>query len=40
MNIVVSRQDGAFTRPLCQYPALPRYKTKGDPNSAASFACK
>jgi feruloyl esterase len=39
-NIVVSRQDGAFTRPLCQYPALPRYKSKGDPSSADSFSCK
>jgi len=27
------------TRPLCQYPAWPRYRGAGDVNSAASFAC-
>lgn len=26
-------------RPLCLYPAVPRYKGNGDPNAAASFAC-
>lgn len=26
-------------RPLCLYPAVPRYKGTGDPNAAASFAC-
>ena len=26
-------------RPLCLYPAVPRYKGSGDPNAAASFAC-
>jgi feruloyl esterase len=26
------------TRPLCAYPAWPRYRG-GDPNNAASFAC-
>ncbi|GLY51199.1 feruloyl esterase [Lentzea sp. NBRC 102530] len=26
------------TRPLCEYPAWPRYRS-GDPNSAASFTC-
>ena len=29
----------AFTRPLCLYPAVPRYKGSGDPNDAANFAC-
>jgi Tannase and feruloyl esterase len=28
------------TRPLCAYPRVARYDGKGDPNSAASFACK
>ncbi|HZZ35677.1 MAG TPA: tannase/feruloyl esterase family alpha/beta hydrolase, partial [Caulobacteraceae bacterium] len=27
------------TRPLCEYPAYPRYRGQGDPNRAASFAC-
>ena len=27
------------TRPVCLYPAVPRYKGTGDPNDAASFAC-
>jgi len=26
-------------RPLCEYPAYPRYDGSGDPNAAASFAC-
>jgi feruloyl esterase len=29
----------AFTRPLCPYPALPRYSGAGDPTKASSFAC-
>ena len=28
-----------FTRPLCRYPAYPRYTGKGDVNLAANFAC-
>ncbi len=28
-----------FTRPVCQYPASPRYKGTGDPNDAANFSC-
>ena len=27
------------SRPMCLYPAYPRYKGEGDPNKAASFAC-
>ena len=27
------------TRPLCEYPAYPRYKGSGDPNLASSFSC-
>lgn len=29
----------AFTRPLCEYPAYPRYRGWGDVNEAKSFAC-
>jgi feruloyl esterase len=29
----------AFTRPLCPYPALPRYSGVGDPTKASSFVC-
>jgi feruloyl esterase len=28
-----------FTRPICPYPALPRYRGVGDPTKADSFAC-
>jgi len=28
-----------FTRPLCPYPALPRYSGVGDPTKASSFVC-
>lgn len=28
-----------FTRPLCEYPAFPKYKGSGDVNSAASYSC-
>jgi len=31
---------GAVSRPVCQYPTLPRYSGKGDPNLAESFHCK
>ena len=27
------------TRPLCEWPAYPRYNGSGDVNAAASFAC-
>ena len=29
-----------ISRPVCQYPTLPRYNGKGDPNAAESFHCK
>ena len=29
----------ALQRPLCAYPAIPRYKGSGDPTDAANFAC-
>jgi hypothetical protein len=28
-----------FSRPLCPYPALPRYSGVGDPTQASSFNC-
>jgi feruloyl esterase len=28
-----------FTRPICRYPAVPRYKGTGDPNDASNFSC-
>jgi feruloyl esterase len=29
-----------YTRPLCVYPAVARYRGTGDPNDAASFVCR
>ena len=34
-----NKRDSGRTRPLCEYPAWPRYKGSGDVNAAASFAC-
>ena len=28
-----------FSRPVCPYPALPRYSGKGDATQASSFVC-
>ncbi len=28
-----------FTRPVCLYPATPRYRQTGDPNDAVNFTC-
>lgn len=36
--VVTDVNHGNRTRPLCEYPAWPRYRA-GDPNSASSFAC-
>jgi feruloyl esterase len=33
-------QSRGRTRPLCGYPAWPRYIGRGNPNSAASFICQ
>jgi feruloyl esterase len=38
--IAASNPQKGFTRPLCAWPALPFYKGEGDPNAAASFACR
>jgi feruloyl esterase len=41
--IVATLSDGSAapgaTRPLCEYPAFPRYTGQGDPNAASSFIC-
>jgi len=41
-RIIASKVVGGattFTRPLCPYPALPRYTGVGDPTKADNFAC-
>ncbi|MEJ1964147.1 MAG: tannase/feruloyl esterase family alpha/beta hydrolase [Gammaproteobacteria bacterium] len=32
--------EPVISRPVCQYPTLPRYNSKGDPNAAENFHCK
>jgi feruloyl esterase len=39
-SILATRADGSLSRPVCRYPALPRYKGKGKPAEAGSFTCK
>ena len=38
-SLLATKEDPPLSRPLCPYPALPRYKGAGDPNDAASFEC-
>lgn len=40
-NLVVADSVGVpgRTRPMCEYPAWPKYKGNGDVNAAASFVC-
>jgi hypothetical protein len=38
--ILAANPQKNFTRPLCARPALAFYKGEGDPNAAASFACR
>jgi feruloyl esterase len=40
-NVVVdnNKHSGGRTRPLCVYPAWPKYKGSGDVNAAGSFVC-
>jgi hypothetical protein len=33
------KMKAEITRPLCAYPAVPKYKGSGDSNDASSFAC-
>jgi feruloyl esterase len=39
-QMLATRADRKLSRPLCRYPAQPRYKGSGDPNEAASFDCQ
>ena len=38
-DLVVTDNHNGRTRPLCEWPAWPRYSGAGDVNSAASFTC-
>ena len=38
-NLVVTDNHSGRTRPLCAWPAYPRYNGTGDSNVAASFTC-
>ena len=38
-SMLATKQGSPMQRPLCAYPALPRYKGAGDTNDAASFEC-
>jgi len=42
-DLVAEKRDqsgqASFARPLCRYPAIPRYRS-GDVNAAGSFACE
>jgi hypothetical protein len=38
-NLVVTDNHNGRTRPLCEWPAWPRYDGAGDVNSAGSFTC-
>ena len=42
-NLVLTKQDKSgepvMTRPMCKFPAWPRYKVTGDVNAASSFEC-
>jgi feruloyl esterase len=39
-TMVATKADSPISRPLCKYPALPRYQGSGDPNDASSFNCR
>jgi alpha-beta hydrolase superfamily lysophospholipase len=38
-DLVVTNNHNGQTRPLCEWPAWPRYEGSGDVNSASSFTC-
>ena len=38
-DTAATAREVQFTRPVCLYPAVPKYKGSGDPNLATSFAC-
>jgi feruloyl esterase len=39
-RLLARKLDSPLVRPLCPYPALGRYKGKGDPNDPMSFECR
>jgi feruloyl esterase len=39
-SMVAMKQGSSLSRPICAFPALPRYRGSGDPNDAASFECR
>lgn len=39
-RILATKANAPISRPLCAWPALPRYSGSGDPNSEASFVCR
>ena len=39
-RLLATKPNSALTRPVCAYPALPRYKGTGNPNEAANFDCR
>jgi feruloyl esterase len=42
-GLVATRTDAVgsvlFSRPICEFPAYPRYEGQGDPTDASSFRC-
>ena len=38
-RIVATKANSPISRPMCVWPAVPRYKGVGDPNAEASFVC-
>jgi feruloyl esterase len=38
-DTAATNREVRFTRPLCLYPAVPKYKGTGDPNNATNFSC-
>jgi feruloyl esterase len=39
-RIAANKADGTMPRPLCPYPALPRYQGRGDVRDERSFVCR
>jgi Tannase and feruloyl esterase len=38
-TMIATKTDAELSRPLCPYPALPRYTGAGNPDAATSFEC-
>ena len=39
-RLAAAKADGSMPRPLCPYPALPRYDGRGDARDERSFVCR